>query len=355
MKISLLSGAYKNAGDFLIEKRCRQILSENIKDATINRYLRRDISSHIEEINSSDLIVYTGGPIYQEDISRDFPVDIAINFKPRSIIIGGGTWTRGRNKAFLHAYKFNKISDKFLKRIEADNGLACRDLYTFQTLKENGFSNILMTGCPAWYDLEYVNTTSILNKSWNIKKICISDPADVHNRELFDVLLPYLKQKFPQSNITVMYHRGVEEVHSKELMLKFPYVKIKDLTNSSTLFSLYNEYDLHIGFRVHAHIYNLSQRRRTVLIEEDSRGTGVNCALGLPNILAYDEEYLTTNRIINKIGEVKKGRLNAHLIDDIDVYLEQLKLLDDLQLENAFRIMKRYYSIMQKYIISQIE
>lgn len=62
-------------------------------------------------------------------------------------------------------------------------------------------------------------------------------------------------------------------------------VDVRDLSYSCEGFSAYNECDLHVGFRVHAHIYNLSQRIPSVLIEEDGRGWGAVEALGMKSHL----------------------------------------------------------------------
>lgn len=40
MKFSLLSGAYKNAGDFLIENRTKQLLNYVYPNCEINTYFR---------------------------------------------------------------------------------------------------------------------------------------------------------------------------------------------------------------------------------------------------------------------------------------------------------------------------
>ena len=46
----------------------------------------------------------------------------------------------------------------------------------------------------------------------------------------------------------------------------------------------YKSIDLHVGYRVHAHIDCLSRRRTSFLIHEDGRGAGVDDALGVPGI-----------------------------------------------------------------------
>jgi hypothetical protein len=50
--------------------------------------------------------------------------------------------------------------------------------------------------------------------------------------------------------------------------------------NLPKLEKLYGGADLHIGYRVHAHLFCLSRRVPSILINEDSRGVGQAAALG---------------------------------------------------------------------------
>ena len=61
MEIALLSGAYKNAGDFLIETRAKELLMQIIPDANKKEYLRNKIDISIEKINAKDAIVFISG------------------------------------------------------------------------------------------------------------------------------------------------------------------------------------------------------------------------------------------------------------------------------------------------------
>ena len=60
MKIAFLSGAYKNAGDFLIESRCMELLTYFIKDISIDKFLRNEITGKCEELNNYDAIIIGG-------------------------------------------------------------------------------------------------------------------------------------------------------------------------------------------------------------------------------------------------------------------------------------------------------
>lgn len=94
---------------------------------------------------------------------------------------------------------------------------------------------------------------------------------------------------------------------------------------------------MHIGFRVHAHIYNLSRRNCSVLIEEDGRGAGVNQALGLCPITAYDYAVKTWPDGEHMISTVGKSE-NAYLLQLLDDHLNNLYQVDFLQIRHAFRL-----------------
>ena len=83
---------------------------------------------------------------------------------------------------------------------------------------------------------------------------------------------------------------------------------------------------LDIGY-MHIYIYNLSKRKLSILIEEDSRGSGVNSALGLERILAntdiiIDNSYkiIPNNNVVlqledyifNICSTALKGKIISH-------------------------------------------
>lgn len=67
LKIAFLSGAYKNAGDFLIESRCMELLTYFIKDISIDKFLRNEITGKCEELNNYDAIIIGGGSDIREE------------------------------------------------------------------------------------------------------------------------------------------------------------------------------------------------------------------------------------------------------------------------------------------------
>ncbi len=65
--------------------------------------------------------------------------------------------------------------------------------------------------------------------------------------------------------------------------------------------SFYEECDLHVGYRVHGHIYFLAKRKPSFLIHEDGRGRGASEALGLPGIQGW--ERTLAGRVAAKVKE----------------------------------------------------
>lgn len=62
MKVALLSGAYKNAGDYLIIQRCRELIEHVFPTCTITEYERRkSLDNKIDELNKNDVLVLGGG------------------------------------------------------------------------------------------------------------------------------------------------------------------------------------------------------------------------------------------------------------------------------------------------------
>ena len=69
MKFSILSGAYVNAGDFLIVDRTIQLLKNVYPDCEIIIYERRkNLENDLKEINKSDALILAGGPAYLPNV-----------------------------------------------------------------------------------------------------------------------------------------------------------------------------------------------------------------------------------------------------------------------------------------------
>lgn len=366
MKIGLLSGARKNSGDYLITNRCRKILEANIENAEIIVFNATfPLEDRIDELNNQNLLVIAGGPSYTKKMyPRDMPlVSDLRKIKTRIAIIGSGWYGNLTNSSEICGYKFLDSSKQLLDKVQKDVRIfGCRDYYAVRVLANNGYSNAIMTGCPAWYDLEKL--AARLNFPSEIKKIMISDPADIisYGKQSLEIVRR-LKGKYPDAIIKYVFHRGVSKddftdgITAKYINilineLKRLGVQYHDIAYGDDGFKLYDSCDLHIGYRVHAHIYNLSERKMSILIEEDSRGAGVNEALGLIGIKAYKKKVSSNaNNIVkvcNKI--IPLTIINDYALSEIEHYIDYICMTKGFIFDRAFSNMENYYQQMSKHI-----
>ena len=368
LKVSLLSGAYINAGDFLIVDRTKKLLKTIYPECEIIEYKRNEkLDKYLPEINQTDALVIAGGPAYMIDMYPNvLPlVDDLDKITTKIIAIGLGWYGKKTTDKFLYDYKFTHKTKELLDRIVKDSQyLSCRDWYSVKVLFLNGYNSAILTGCPAWYNIEKIDQTKLNeNIDYTFQKICISDPADFINIKESLVLVRFLKQKFPNASLYFVFHRI--EKQSKQYVwlinqLRNLNIHIVDITGDEKKFKVYDNCDLHIGYRVHAHIYNLSHRNLSLLIEEDGRGSGVNEALGLPSIRAYHSSrgrfysHHLVSKILRNISRkiiVRKKYNNKNFETEINNCLEMMKYNEYSQFNTAFYNMKLYYKRMEKYLI----
>lgn len=353
-KILYMSGAVVNAGDFLIEKRAKALLNKFIPNIELTTEIRvkKDYSDRIDYLNSFDAIIFPGGPLYQLGIYPNaipFVHDLSSIKKP-VFFIGGGL------KSNIYGpIMSEQTRDFFSLGTKSGVPLGCRDILTYRFLKQQGFRDVLMTGCPAWYSLDHVEKTDVNVQTKGKRKICVSEPAKTSNISLLVKLLYALRNKYKNDEILLVIHRE----NKKALEVLLPQLKkelgisIVYISGSDKGFKIYDDCDIHIGFRVHAHIYNLSIRNISFLINEDIRGRGVNLTLGLENIeiekpiireLSYFSDRLKISRCINE--SLSFDYVIYHLLDCI----EESESQGFYKYSEAYKKMKEFFGVMQSHI-----
>lgn len=367
MKLVLLSGAYTNAGDFLIVDRAIRLITTYLRPEEIIVYRRNEPLSNeqLKTINQSDGLVLAGGPMVEAGLFPEkipFVSDLA-SIKVPFFSIGLG-WNSlcGTSPYVFDWARLDMNGQRFFERIAEEYPISCRDWYTVHNLRAQGFANVIMTGCPAWYDLDYVN--SVVLRSRKIKKISISNPAHPENYAGCVEIAALLRRKYSNAEIQYVKHAATsdnppEAIESRLLQLGITVVSIGGTEKS---FSVYNDCDFHIGYRVHAHIYNLSHRNASLLIEEDGRGAGANDALGTPSLTAYDPAGISTKmgRFVFRSKRFIGDRLmhqqrcfvsrNSYLLREVEETLYRLEQTDWRVFERTFCIQKQTLQIMADHI-----
>jgi hypothetical protein len=284
-----ITGAYRNAGDHLIGLRARLLLKHILgEEARIVNLDRRTITpAHYETLNQARVVLLTGGPALNPDVFPGiYPLDLERITAPVLLYGVGAKSPLGSDPSH---FQFEPATESGLKRIHHGNGLfsSVREDASKTLLNKHGIQNVLMTGCPVWYDLDHLDEALVL--PGEIKKIVISAPAAEQRN--FPDLLKQIAKRFPQARKVLVFqaglgvprprYRGLVNYNRGLLRLASNLgVEIADTqSNVERMIEVMSDADLHVGYRVHQHLLALSARKLSLLISEDNRGIAQSVTL----------------------------------------------------------------------------
>jgi len=375
----ILTGSKNNAGDFLIKYRAKQLFKHIRPDREVIDYNAWEYldDEKLKIVNDSKALILMGGPALQKNTYpgiyrlRDNLDDIKVPI----IMMGIGWYSPSGEWSDTHYYPMNITTLNLLEKIGKNNFLnSVRDYHTLNTLQIKGYKNILMTGCPAYYDLEYLNKKFYIPQ--NIEKIAFSlGVSFVLNPKIENIMknnILSLRDYFEDKKFEVVFHHslnkeeslkynGVSEEHNKKHLdfakwLEKNNIKYVDISGSAKkLIDYYSNVDLHIGYRVHAHIFMNSISKPSILVAEDGRGIAVKDVIGGVVLKGYkrfknsliekvlrklnlsketliESSFLTQDIVNNMVYELNQGmpRLSTtrYLIDKnfevMKIFLKQL-------------------------------
>jgi hypothetical protein len=333
----VLHGAKKNVGDFLIRDRAKKLLQHIRKDRELVEFPSwKSLDDKLDVINKSKALIIMGGPgISQNIYPKTFPLASNLDdIKVPIVLLGVGSYVSPLS--YINSYKLSIESLKFLNKVSF---ISVRDIVSKNILENNNLKNITMSGCPAWYDIDKLNTT--FNHNIELKTIVLSTPQKKIFFPQFIELLKNIKNNFPKSEIIVTFNRGYTEdkyTNKRESSYMTYYWNeinkihdnVVDLSSNLELFLEHLKYDLHIGYRLHTHINFISNRKFSYLLSEDSRAYGHCQTLSLPLFNATKESILE-----NILPTLKEG-LPKRVIN----YFLPLVSLNDNVVKNAVDCLK---------------
>lgn len=336
--IVLLSGQIKNIGDFLITDRAKKLIEEFVDKDTVILDRTKDLSPHLDTINQARCVVLCGGPAYAPDIYRGiYPlVDDLTKIKVPIIPFGLGWCGRPFKKPM--DFTFNAEAARFLRQVhDTIESSSCRDVITKSILQNNGLDNVTMTGCPVWYDLPSIGKPI---RKRQFEKIVFTTPASIKFIGQNTRLLKLTRKTFPKAKIIMTFHRGIWPDKHTSLKSSIGYLimctlgkllvsnlEIRDVSYDLEKIAFYQDCDFHIGYRVHAHLYFLSKRLPSILINEDGRGEGMVTSLGMDVLNLHDPELM--EKVKSLLNKYKEGDLS-----DFDLVAETL--------DKTFLTMKKF-------------
>ena len=242
-------------------------------------------------------------------------------------------------KSFLD-YKYNQKSLKFLNYITQINGeIGCRDQLIVDLLKRNNIP-AFYSGDMAIYDKKFINKEFKPPKE--IKSLVISiGHHQIYYDQLLELLI-FLKKKYTNAKLFISLHSRPSNLH---LSLATTAIKlgfnILNLSGDISNLEMYENIDIHIGYRLHGHIYFLSQRKPSILLVEDARSYGLSRTSGTKTgcIDAFDEKLnLPNKKAVNQVKDL----------------LEECEFISFKNYENIFNFIDSSYSKLSNYLSKKI-
>lgn len=301
MAYTLVSTKAKNVGDFLIYERAKELLRKHTSETEYLEVSNRE-PLDITEANKTKALILCGGCSYYNEFYPGVYPFMGELAKIKVPIIPFGLGWQGYPRFMPDKFKFNSVIKYIIKHIHDNIEVSsCRDIITKNILNRHGIKNVVMTGDPAWYDLQSIGKD--YEPPAAISKIVISNPQVPQLYRQSIELLKLLHRVYPDAHIYYVFHRGIEEdiftprKESEQLLSLANKVRklgaeVIDTAFRPEAIEFYRQCDLHVGYRVHAHLYFLSIRKPSLLLQEDGRGMAMSKSLMLNDLPALKPSLL---------------------------------------------------------------
>ena len=372
----ILTGSKNNAGDYLIKYRAKQLftnLRPDRKIIDINGWEQLN-AEKLVIINQSKALILMGGPALVEKMMPKVYAltDNLEDIKVPIIMMGIGWKSQKGNWEDTYYYSLNEKTLSLLHRIE-NSGYqsSVRDYHTLNAIRFNGFNNFLMTGCPAYYNKDFINKQLQLTE---LNKVAFSLGVSFKESPSMERLMKEnilaCKAKFSDKEFEVIFHHSLDREKFKSDYKSSPKHVIKhnefadwlvgqgigyvDISGSAeNLMNYYSTVDLHIGYRVHAHIFMNSISNRSILISEDGRAKGVKGAIGgivLNGYLDFKDSFIA--KVLNKAFPFyDRFMANSNLTKELLSEIDYEETIDFSRFKSSRNRIDQNYLIMKQFLM----
>lgn len=365
-----LTGGKNNAGDFLIKLKAHALLKFMRPDLEIVDINGWEVGENdLGVINGASILLLTGGPaLIPNMVPAVYSLDGILDRIVVPIATFGIGWFHANGDwQDTSSFAFNEPTRKLFNRI-ANNGLSnsVRDHFTLEILCNQGVRNVVMTGCPVLYNGGSVVSELQLPIS-KPPKIAISMGVGFKDMGALFLqsknLLVEASKKF--GDVTVIFHHSLEKhkyvaatltKKQNELIKLLDDIGVKYIDASGSaeaLINTYNDFDIHLGYRVHAHLFMLSQGRPSYLISEDGRGTGQQQVLGEPSFKSYI--YSLNSKVlrgIHRLGlPVPTKLIDKNMPIKLINFIEADSRDGYMKSKNSIECIKSRFPVMKEFIL----
>ena len=279
MRYLVLHRALRNAGDFLIRLRAIELIrsarpSAELVEGEAWRPLEEQFAAtRLEEF---DAIVICGGPGFQAQMHPAvYPLMPLDRMRAPLILLSMGSYFFPADRDSIASHRLDPETVAFLRWVSARVPMiSTRDQLSADLLAREGIDGGTMTGDVAWYAPEGLARPF----PSHIEHVAFTPPANPLFFRDGIALLHAVRRYAPTADVSVIFHRDRQPPF--EQAARAVGAATFDISGSVDGLRRYDGASVHIGYRLHAHLYCLSTGGVSYLVAEDSRGVGALQTLG---------------------------------------------------------------------------
>jgi hypothetical protein len=371
-----LTGSKNNSGDHLIKYKAYKLLAEFRDDRDVidmNGWELID-EDKLKIINGSEALLLLGGPaLIKKMIPKVYNIDAKKVDVP--IISFGIGWHSLSTKLETDAYKLSNKSIETLQQINR-SGYLCsvRDTPSQVILQKYGVDNVWVTGCPALFDIEKLGISIEPYRKEEIRRVGFSlgvafKQSEAMESQMKDALITIKDTFSDKTKVVIAFHHSLGESYqnshgfSSQLSKRqvrfvhwlesndFEYADISGSHNK--LINFYKSVDLHVGYRVHAHIYMVSKNKPSILISEDGRGAGLRKTINGPildGVLSVNTN-VATKLLIKARIQFEQYTVSPNLVTELKELLKNEQYFNRTRTETRQQI-DELWPIMNQFLQS---
>lgn len=300
----------KNIGDWLITNKVKEIITD-LGDYDVEVVFRADAWESVKHVVlSASHVIFACLAIrsHMHKVEYPFLEEFLKSGVPFSVIAAGTNLPVNSDRNIYN--DFNPGTVRVLREMNKRAVVATtRGVLTQEACVRLGLDKFVFAGDVAFYDKAKCGRE--FSAGNRVESIVVSDPHYAKQYlTSFEALCRGIRNIFTDAKVVVAQHGVNHDVDKLCAEIGIPTVKIYE--NPSLGFQIYDAADLHVGFRVHAHVSALSRRIYSYLLEQDGRG----CDYGLTLSQKLSVPNYREQRFASKLRAVAtilcRGRYTFH-------------------------------------------
>jgi hypothetical protein len=171
----------------------------------------------------------------------------------------------------------------------------------------HGLEGAVCTGDIAFVDPRF--DARVFRPLAEVRRVIVSDPHYAGDyARAYARLVSQLRRLFPGAELACALHGENPEIETRSAKLDVRVLPVYRSPDDGL--DVYDEFDLHVGFRVHGHVSALKRRKPSYLLEQDGRGTDYGLTLDRRiSVACYRTERVAGGRVQQAVRALRGAQL----------------------------------------------